>query len=129
METVRKFQDWAGPAVWIMMSILAIYSVVKSGTFSFGDEIPQEVSSEATREAGVPGSPGSFWTSMAVAATWITYFAASYSNFCDFSRYCKSERDSRIGNAWGSPVNSSAFCLVAGVTTTAAFHVYGEVSS
>jgi NCS1 family nucleobase:cation symporter-1 len=36
METVRKFQDWAGPAVWIMMLLLAVYLVVKSGTFSFG---------------------------------------------------------------------------------------------
>jgi nucleobase:cation symporter-1, NCS1 family len=24
METVRKFQDWAGPAVWVMTLILAI---------------------------------------------------------------------------------------------------------
>src|SRR5665213_3067172 len=36
METVRKFQDWAGPAVWVMMLILAIILVVKAGGFSFG---------------------------------------------------------------------------------------------
>ncbi|MGO8528709.1 cytosine permease, partial [Rhizobium ruizarguesonis] len=43
MEKVRKFQDWAGPAVWIMMLVLAVYLVVKSGTFSFGSEIPRDV--------------------------------------------------------------------------------------
>ncbi|MBB2817004.1 UNVERIFIED_ORG: NCS1 family nucleobase:cation symporter-1 [Rhizobium esperanzae] len=127
METVRKFQDWAGPAVWIMMLILAVYLVIKSGTFSFGAEIPRDVLIEKTKDAGVPGEPGSIAALAAVAATWITYFAALYLNFCDFSRYATSEKALRKGNLWGLPINLLAFCLVAGVTTTAAFTVYGEV--
>jgi nucleobase:cation symporter-1, NCS1 family len=127
METVRKFQDWAGPAVWIMMLLLSIYLIFKSGTFSFGSEIPQDVLLKKTADAGVPGEPGSFGALAAVAATWITYFAALYLNFCDFSRYAKSEAELRKGNLWGLPVNLLAFCLVAGITTTAAYTVYGEV--
>lgn len=127
METVRKFQDWAGPAVWIMMLILAIYLVIKSGTFSFGSEIPRDVLIQKTADAGVAGEPGSFAALLAVAATWITYFAALYLNFCDFSRYAKSQQELRKGNLWGLPVNLLAFCLVAGITTTAAYTVYGEV--
>lgn len=127
METVRKFQDWAGPAVWIMMLILSIYLLVKARTFSFGHEIPQRVLLKATADAGVPGSPGSLTALSAVAATWITYFAALYLNFCDFSRYATDERAVRRGNLWGLPVNLLAFCFVAGVTTTAAYAVYGEV--
>ena len=127
METVRKFQDWAGPAVWIMMLLLSIYLIVKSGTFSFGSEIPKDVLLKETADAGVPGEPGSFGALAAVAATWITYFAALYLNFCDFSRYAKSEAELRKGNLWGLPVNLLAFCLVAGITTTAAYTVYGEV--
>ena len=127
METVRKFQDWAGPAVWVMMLVLAVYLVVKSGTFSFGSEIPRDVLVEKTKGAGVPAEPGSFAALAAVSATWITYFAALYLNFCDFSRYAKDERTLRKGNLWGLPINLLAFCLVAGVTTTAAFAVYGEV--
>jgi NCS1 family nucleobase:cation symporter-1 len=127
METVRKFQDWAGPTVWIMMLILAIYLVIKAGTFSFGSEIPRDVLLEKTRDAGVPGEPGSFAALAAVTATWITYFAALYLNFCDFSRYAKDVKTVRKGNLWGLPINLLAFCLVAGVTTTAAYTVYGEV--
>ena len=127
METVRKFQDWAGPAVWIMMLLLSIYLIFKSGTFSFGSEIPQDVLLKKTADAGVPGEPGSFGALAAVAATWITYFAALYLNFCDFSRYAKSEAELRKGNLWGLPINLLAFCLVAGITTTAAYTVYGEV--
>jgi cytosine/uracil/thiamine/allantoin permease len=110
-----------------MMLFLSIYLLVKSGTFSFGSEIPQDVLLKATADAGVPGTPGSFAALAAVAATWITYFAALYLNFCDFSRYATSESALRKGNLWGLPINLLAFCLVAGVTTTAAFSVYNEV--
>jgi nucleobase:cation symporter-1, NCS1 family len=127
METVRKFQDWAGPAVWVMMLLLAVYLIVKAGTFSLGGDIPEDVLLAATKDAGVPGTPGSVAALCAVAATWITYFAALYLNFCDFSRFAPDSATLRKGNLWGLPVNLLAFCLVAGVTTTAAFTVYGEV--
>ena len=127
METVRKFQDWAGPAVWIAMLFLAIGLCVKAGGFSFDHTIPQAVLLEKTKDAGVPGEPGSFWALMAVGATWVTYFAALYLNFCDFSRYAKDKETVRKGNLWGLPVNLILFSLVAGVTTIAAFRVYGEV--
>ncbi|MGB9141178.1 MAG: NCS1 family nucleobase:cation symporter-1 [Aestuariivirga sp.] len=127
METVRKFQDWAGPAVWIMMLLLSIYLIVKAGTFSFGSEIPRDVLLQKTADAGVPGEPGSIGALVAVAATWITYFAALYLNFCDFSRYAVDVPTLRRGNLWGLPINLLAFCLVAGITTTAAYTVYGEV--
>lgn len=127
METVRKFQDWAGPAVWIAMLILAIGLTVKAGGFSFDHGIPMDVLVDKTKDAGVSGEPGSFWALVAVGATWITYFAALYLNFCDFSRYAKNKDAVRKGNLWGLPVNLIAFSLVAGVTTIAAFKVYGEV--
>jgi len=127
METVRRFQDWAGPAVWIAMLVLAIGLCVKAGGFSFDHAIPQAVLLEKTKDAGVSGEPGTFWALLAVGATWITYFAALYLNFCDFSRYAKDKATVRKGNLWGLPVNLILFSLVAGVTTIAAFRVYGEV--
>jgi NCS1 family nucleobase:cation symporter-1 len=109
------------------MLLLSIYLVVKAGGFSLGSEIPKDVLLKKTADAGVPGEPGSLGALAAVAATWITYFAALYLNFCDFSRYATDEKALRKGNLWGLPINLIAFCLVAGVTTTAAFAVYGEV--
>src|SRR3954470_23460976 len=127
METVRRFQDWAGPAVWIAMLVLAIGLVVKAGGFSFDHGIPNEVLLAKTKDAGVPGEPGTFWALMAVGATWVTYFAALYLNFCDFSRFAPDKATVRKGNLWGLPINLVLFSLVAGVTTIAAFKVYGEV--
>jgi len=100
---------------------------VKAGGFSFDHGIPMDVLLAKTKDAGVAGEPGSFWALTAVAATWITYFAALYLNFCDFSRYAKNKDAVKKGNIWGLPVNLIAFSLVAGVTTIAAFKVYGEV--
>lgn len=127
METVRKFQDWAGPAVWLGMLVLAIGLMIKAGGFSFDHGIPMDVLLEKTKDSGVSGEPGSFWALMAVGATWITYFAALYLNFCDFSRYAKNREAVTRGNLWGLPLNLIAFSLVAGITTIAAYQVYGEV--
>src|SRR5206468_5903980 len=57
METVRRFQDWAGPGVWLAMLVLAIGLVVKVGGFSFESTIPADVLLEKTKDAGVPGAP------------------------------------------------------------------------
>jgi NCS1 family nucleobase:cation symporter-1 len=127
METVRRFQDWAGPAVWVMMLILAVGLVVKAGGISLAHGIPQDVLLDKTKDAGVVGEPGSWPALLAVAATWVTYFAALYLNFCDFSRYAPDKATVTRGNLWGLPINLLLFSLVAGVTTIAAFEVYGEV--
>jgi NCS1 family nucleobase:cation symporter-1 len=127
METVRRFQDWAGPAVWIMMLLLAIYLCWMAGGARFTSDIPMDVLLEKTRDAGVPGVPGSIASLAAVAAIWVTYFSALYLNFCDFSRYAPDKAAVRKGNIWGLPVNLILFSLVAGVTTIAAYDVYGEV--
>ncbi|MBV8663755.1 MAG: cytosine permease [Hyphomicrobiales bacterium] len=127
METVRRFQDWAGPAVWVMMLILAVSLVIKAGGISLTAGFSNEVLLEKTKDAGAFGVPGSFASLAAVAATWITYFAALYLNFCDFSRYAPNTAAVRTGNIWGLPVNLVPFSLVAGVTTIAAYQVYGEV--
>jgi nucleobase:cation symporter-1, NCS1 family len=127
METVRKFQDGAGPAVWVAMLALAVGLCVKAGGFSFEHGIPMNLLLDKTQDAGVRGEPGSFWALMAVGATWVTYFAALYLNFCDFSRYAKNKQAVKVGNLWGLPVNLIAFSLVAGITTIAAYKVYGEV--
>ncbi|TAN11597.1 MAG: nitrate reductase [Burkholderiaceae bacterium] len=127
METVRRFQDWAGPAVWVMMLILAVGLVIQAGGLKLSHGIPLDLLLHETKDAGVPGAPGSPSALLAAGAVWITYFAALYLNFCDFSRYAPDTATVRRGNLWGLPVNLILFSLVAGVTTIAAYQVYGEV--
>ena len=78
METVRKFQDLAGPAVLVAMLVLAVGLCIKAGGFSFDQGIPQEVLLAKTKDAGVTGAPGSFWALTAVGATWVTFLVDYY---------------------------------------------------
>lgn len=128
METVRRFMDFAGPAVWVMMLILAIGLSIKAGTISFTVNMdPAALADLAKNQTGFAVTPGSFAAMMAVAATWVTYFAALYLNFCDFSRFAPDKESLRKGNIWGLPVNLILFSLVAAVTTASAYKVYNEV--
>ncbi|TQE26202.1 nitrate reductase [Streptomyces ipomoeae] len=128
METVRRFQDFAGPAVWLMMLILAIALSVKAGALSFSVDMPSgDLAALAKSTTGLDVSPGSFAAIAAIAATWVTYFAALFLNFGDFARFTPDEKTLKKGNIWGLPVNLILFSLVAAVTTAAASKVYGEV--
>ena len=57
----------------------------------------------------------------------MTYFAALYLNFCDFSRYAPRQGGRAQGQHLGPAGQPILFSLVAGVTTIAAFNVYHEV--
>lgn len=128
METVRKFQDFAGPAVWIMMLVLAVYLSIEAGVIQLTVDVPADQLNELAASAtGLSVAPGSFWALAAIAATWITYFAALYLNFCDFTRFAKGREAVQKGSLWGLPVNLILFSLVAALTTASASKVYGEV--
>ncbi|HLL65021.1 MAG TPA: NCS1 family nucleobase:cation symporter-1 [Micromonosporaceae bacterium] len=115
METVRRFQDWAGPAIWVVMAVLAVWILVKAGgnvslnlssvQLSTGEQILQ------------------FFSAMALT---VSYFAALYLNFCDFSRFAPSMRAVRLGNLLGLPVNFIAFAIVTVLVTAGSKAVYGE---
>ncbi len=106
METVRRFMDFAGPAVWVMMLLLAIGLSVKAGALSFTVQMPaDQLKSLASNSTGFSVNPGSLGAIIAVAATWITYFAALYLNFCDFSRFSPNKESLKKGNIYGLPVN------------------------
>ena len=128
METVRRFMDFAGPAVWVMMLVLAIALSVKAGAFSLDITMEADKLAELAKNAtGLSVTPGSVAAIFAVAATWITYFAALYLNFCDFSRFSPNKESLKKGNLWGLPVNLILFSVVAALTTASAYKVYGEV--
>ncbi len=128
METIRRFQDFAGPAVWLMMLLLAIVLSVKAGALSFSVDMPaKDLAALAKSATGLAVTPGSLAAIAALAATWVTYFAALFLNFCDFARFTRNAKTLRRGNVWGLPVNLILFSLVAATTTAAAAKVYRQV--
>ena len=81
MEAIRRFIDWAGPAVYVVMIVLCVYLVARAGGLgqislnlstvqrSFGESIPIMI---------------------AAIAIVVSYFSGPMLNFGDFSRYAKS---------------------------------------
>lgn len=114
MDTIRRFQDWAGPAVWVVMALLVVYILVKAGW---------NVSLELQGGTATWGVGHSF--AAAIALT-VTYFSTLLLNFCDFSRFAPDRRAVWTANLWGLPVNFIAFSVVSVVVTAGTYQVYGQ---
>jgi len=115
METVRRFVDWAGPAIWVVMFAMAIWIV-----FAAKGNISLNLSSRQL-------TPGEAWYQFFVAISLtVAYFSTLLLNFCDFSRFAPTKRAVTWGNFWGLPVNFIAFALVSVITTAGTIAVYGE---
>jgi nucleobase:cation symporter-1, NCS1 family len=114
METIRRFQDWAGPAVWVAMLALTVYILAKAHwnvSLDLSDAKPKH------------GTVHAFLASMALV---VAYFSTLLLNFCDFSRFAPSRRAVLVGNFWGLPVNFIAFSVVSVLVTAGTLVVYGE---
>ena len=118
MEAIRRFIDWAGPAVYVVMIILAIYLVSQAGW----ENISFSLSS---------GEPLGFVESLPVMLTAIaivvSYFSGPMLNFGDFARYGKSFTAVKRGNFWGLPINFLFFSILTVLTASATVPVFGEL--
>lgn len=116
MEWIRKFIDFCGPAVYLVMFALAGWMLSQAGWSAFTLKLSDKVL-----------TTGQMWTQMFhVVALVVAYFAALLLNFADFSRFAESEQAVRRGNFWGLPVNFMLFALVTVIVTAGTMVVFGE---
>jgi NCS1 family nucleobase:cation symporter-1 len=115
METVRRFVDWAGPAIYVAMFALAIWLIIEARGDIGLTLTSQDLSAGQQIAAFVTA-----------ASLVVAYFSTLMLNFCDFSRFSPSERMVYWGNFWGLPVNFIAFSLVVVIVTSATVPVFGE---
>ncbi|AVR11047.1 NCS1 family nucleobase:cation symporter-1 [Burkholderia thailandensis] len=117
METIKKFIDFAGPAVYVVMFVLAGYMVWRAGWRNIGLDL-----------GGVKYHGAEVLPVMVTAISLVvSYFSGPMLNFGDFSRYCRSYGSVKRGNFWGLPVNFLAFSLVTVITTAATLPVFGQL--
>jgi NCS1 family nucleobase:cation symporter-1 len=117
MEAIKRFIDFAGPAVYAVMFALTAWLVVKAG--------PQNIHLDlgAVKYHGWSVVP----IMITAIALVVSYFSGPMLNFGDFSRYGKSFAAVKRGNFWGLPVNFLAFSLVTVITTAATQPVFGKL--
>ena len=114
METIRKFIDFCGPAVYVVMFLLAGWILWQSGLSSLSLQLGEPVQ-------------GSSIGHMANAAMLvIAYFAALLLNFGDFARFAESERAMKVGNFLGLPLNFIVFALITVIVTSGTVAVFGQ---
>lgn len=116
MESIRRFIDFCGPAVYVAMLALCVYMLYRADwnvSFSLSDK-------ELTVGQQVAAMLG------AVALV-VSYFSGPMLNFGDFARYGKSFKAVKAGNFWGLPVNFVLFSLLTVLTASATIPVFGEL--
>ena len=117
MEAVRHFQGWAGPAIWVVMIALAIWMLSQANwNISW---------TQGGGDANLSTGEQIYHTIAAVGLT-VGVLATLMLNFSDFARFSPSRADVVKGNAWGLPINWTAFALTSVIVSAASVSVYGE---
>lgn len=119
METIRRFIDWAGPAVYVVMLALTGYLLVEAGGVQAID-----LSVHTGEQLGFAESIPVMISAIALV---VSYFAGPMLNFGDFSRYARGFGAVKRGNFWGLPVNYLFFSILTVVTASLTVPVYGEL--
>jgi NCS1 family nucleobase:cation symporter-1 len=119
IDLIRKFLNFAGPAVYAVMIILMLTIWAKAGG-GLLSEVGNIFSGVGSYEGGA------FAAFLAIFGTMVAYFAAVVINFGDFARFVKNEKEMRKGNLWGLPGNIFLFSFIALMVTAGTVAVFGE---
>ena len=116
MERIRRFIDFCGPVVYIVMFAMAIWILWQTGFSSLSLQLSPPASSN-TATFGV----------MANAAMLIVaYFSALLLNFGDFARFGNNEAAMKMGNLLGLPLNFLVFSIITVIVTAGTLKVFGQ---
>ncbi|MFT4035057.1 MAG: NCS1 family nucleobase:cation symporter-1 [Patulibacter sp.] len=116
MDTIRKFIDFCGPAVYVVMVVLCIYMLFKAD-FNVSLKLSDKDLSTGAQIGAMLGA----------IALVVSYFSGPMLNFGDFARYGESFDAVKKGNFWGLPVNFVVFSLLVVLTASATVPVFGTL--
>lgn len=117
MNAIKRFIDFAGPAVYVVMLSLALWIVYQTGWSNISFTLASKILSPSEQ----------VWQMLTATALVVSYFAGPLLNFGDFSRYGKSMQEIRRGNRWGLPFNFLLFSLVTVVIVSGSQSLFGEM--
>jgi nucleobase:cation symporter-1, NCS1 family len=117
MESIRRFIDFCGPAVYVVMFLLCGYLIYRAGWGAIDLNLGE------VRYAGFDALP----VMLGAIALVVSYFSGPMLNFGDFSRYGKSFAAVRRGNLLGLPLNFLMFSILVVVTASLTVPVFGEL--
>jgi NCS1 family nucleobase:cation symporter-1 len=116
METIRKFIDFCGPAVYVVMFLLAGYLIHRAGWSALSLDLHGDKHGKSTISL-----------LLGAIALVVSYFSGPMLNFGDFARYGKSFEAVKRGNFLGLPLNFLVFSILVVVTTSLTLPIFGEL--
>ncbi|MCL8208318.1 MAG: NCS1 family nucleobase:cation symporter-1 [Actinomycetia bacterium] len=116
METVRRFEGWAGPVVLVVALGLIVWAV--SVAHGFGPLFAQK--SKFTSFGAF--LPAYFAGVTSIMGTWATLGL----NIPDFTRFARSDRDQIIGQALGLPLATLVFSFMSILITSGTIVAFGS---
>jgi NCS1 family nucleobase:cation symporter-1 len=124
IDLIRKFLNFAGPAVYVVMILLMITIWAKVG----GNLLSEvgNIFASGARSGGFEGL-GTFGAFLAVFSIMVGYFAAVVVNFGDFARFVKSEDEMKKGNLYGLVGNVILFSFITLMITGGTIALFGEL--
>jgi NCS1 family nucleobase:cation symporter-1 len=117
MESIRRFIDFCGPAVYVVMFLLCGYLIYEAGWGAIDLNLGE------VRYSGFDAVP----VMLGAIALVVSYFSGPMLNFGDFSRYGRSFAAVKRGNLLGLPVNFLVFSILVVVTASLTVPVFGEL--
>ncbi|OHU18795.1 nitrate reductase [Mycobacteroides franklinii] len=117
MEAIRRFIDFCGPAVYVVMLALAVYLIAEAGW--------QNVHFNLSSGEPKTGLAAAAAVLSAIALV-VSYFSGPMLNFGDFSRYGRSFDEVKRGNFLGLPLNFLFFAVLVVCTVSAGATVIGH---
>ncbi|MCV2219933.1 NCS1 family nucleobase:cation symporter-1 [Thauera sp. Sel9] len=115
MESIRKYEAFAGPIILVTFLSLAGWMLYASGA--------KLVWSQPDSLTG-----GAMWAQiLGGASLWVAIYGTFVLNFCDFTRGAVSKKAIVRGNFWGIPINMLIFGLVVVILTGGQLSIDGTL--
>lgn len=116
LETVRRFQNWAGAAISLLMVVIAAVLLAQAHGHI-----------DLTRANGPAlGAGAHVNTFFTTSGLWVSTFSTLMLNFSDFTRFAPRRRSVVWGGLWGLPVNGVFFMSIVVTATLASKVAYGK---
>lgn len=116
MEQLKKFENWAAPAVIVLAIFLVTWAV--SSAHGFGPLLSEESKLKTM---------GDFMKVFPAALTSMVGFWATLSlNIPDFTRFAKGQKEQMVGQSLGLPITMTIFSAMGIIITSATVVIYGK---
>lgn len=115
METIRKYESFAGPVILFTVAVLAIWMYTR-------------VDGHIAWSRGEALTGMTMWRQIfAGGALWLAIYGTMLLNFCDFARSSRDYAAIRAGNFWGLPVNVMVFAIISVILAGSQFAIDGHI--